>query len=152
MSMSSYNRQNPFMYLMEVKQDELQMKSEKALKCMIYMTILAFFELIVAIVCSIVFHTFYISIVSTIFVTIFIFLEIRDCIKNAKNDEVDRMIFGDEFQYINLNNERLLSMINGFNVSIGRIELITETIYLVDILFLLSLTCHILHILVILFL
>ena len=152
MSMSSYNRQNPFMYLMEVKQDELQMKSEKALKCMIYMTILAFFELIVAIVCSIVFHTFYISIVSTIFVTIFIFLEIRDCIKNAKNDEVDRMIFGDEFQYINLNNERLLSMINGFNVSIGRIEFITETIYLVDILFLLSLTCHILHILVILFL
>ena len=133
---------------MEVKQDELQMKTEKALKCMIYMTILAFFELIVAIICSIVFDTFYISIVSTIFISVFIFLEIKYCIRSAKNNEVDQMIFGNEFQYINLNNERLLSMINDFNISIGRIELAIETIYFADILFLLSLAFHIFHVLI----
>lgn len=148
MSMSSYNRQNPFMYLTEVKQDELQTKSEKALKCMIFMSILAFFEIVANIVCDVLYRTLYIeSILTTIFLVIFIFLEIRYCIRNVKNSEMNEMIFGDEFQYINLNNEKLLSMINNFNTSIGRIEIVIETIYLIDVLFLSLLSFHTIRIL-----
>ena len=148
MSMSSYNRQNPFMYLAEVKQDELTTKSEKALKCMIYMSILAFFELSASIVYSILYNTFYFEpILTTILLLLFIFLEIRYCIKNVRSDEMNNMIFGEEFQYINLNNEKLLSMINTFNNSIGRVESIIENIYLIDVIFLVLLSFHLIRIL-----
>ena len=98
--------------------------------------------------CDVLYRTLYIeSILTTIFLVIFIFLEIRYCIRNVKNDEMNEMIFGDEFQYINLNNEKLLSMINSFNTSIGRIEIVIETIYLIDVLFLSLLSFHAIRIL-----
>ena len=135
MGMSRYNRQNPFMYLLESKENELINKTSSGVKHMIGMVSIS----IIAIILNIIHSLFFIKpmmVISIIiaYIVFSSFLELRSCIREIHAVDVNVMIFGDEYKDINLNNERILSMINNYNVAIGKAEHCIENIYLNDIL------------------
>ena len=137
--MNQYNRQNPFMYLLESKQDELVSRTEECLKQCIVKGIHLLFALILVIVHGVIFKNPIDIVVSLIliFLGIFVILEITHAVTSAKVDDINTMIFGDEYRDINLNNEKLLTMINHYNEEIGKVLFIKESIFFIDIIYLL---------------
>lgn len=144
MSMSNYNRQNPFMYLMESKQDELYQKSIIVIKYLIINLIISILTLIINFSLTIIVFDinslvmFIISMQLNYFIIFLIlksFIEVKKCTKSLNLQEINTMIFGDEYKDININNEKILAMINEFNVSIGKIDAINESIKMNNLVF-----------------
>lgn len=136
MGMSNYNRQNPFMYLLESKQSELVNETTKSVKHMIEMIAIS----IIAILLNIIFTCIYPSylwVISLIiaYLDFSSFLEIRSCIREIHAKDVNEMIFGDAYKDINVNNEMILSMINKYNVAIGKANHVNESTFIYIILY-----------------
>ena len=117
--MSSYNRENPFMYLLETKMDELKMKTEIMIKEMIKTSLISSFIGISYIVCYILNRQIYNFIYLTLLIlfTILCMSEIKKAVINVKSKDVHEKIFGNQYQHINLNTEELLLNINHYNDS-----------------------------------
>lgn len=144
MGMSNYNRQNPFMYLLESKQDELVNKSADAVKHMIEMIVIS----IICIICNIIHSlTYNPSLLTISFIIIYLdimnFLEIRSCVREIHGKEMNEMIFGDTYKDINLNNEMLLSKINEYNIAIGKVIHANEMNFIYELLYLVIIVCYI---------
>lgn len=144
MSMSNYNRQNPFMYLMESKQDELYQKSIIVIKYLIINLIIGILTLIINFSLTLIvfdIESLVMFVISTqlnyfiIFLILKSFIEVKKCTKSLNLQEINTMIFGDEYKDININNEKILAMINEFNVSIGKIDAINESIKINNLIF-----------------
>lgn len=137
MAMSKYNRQNPFMYLLEVKQDELTQKSQNAIKHMIIMLGLGLSVVIYHCAMYIgldintdirIFVVYMLFGILIIYSSIMTIIEVSKCVQSINTNKINTMIFGDEYKDININNEQLLAMINEYNISIGKVDAITESI------------------------
>ena len=136
MAMSKYNRENPFMYLLETKMDELQSKSEKSIREMIIMGSFGLLTYATLIATQIAYRDFdIITIIILPLLFIFSILQVRSSIISINSEEMNERIFGDTYQNINLNNEELLAKINHYNVVIGRVEYVIEYIYALDIIY-----------------
>lgn len=136
--MNQYNRQNPFMYLMESKEDESVRNTEGLIKRMIKSGILGSIDVILTILLMV--FKDHISIqllLILIMAVLFIwqFLQIRMIIRTLKIQETNEMIFGNQYENIDLNNEKLLVKINKINVQIGKIEFTSEYITFVNIIY-----------------
>ena len=136
--MNQYNRQNPFMYLMESKEDESVRNTEGLIKRMIKSGILGGIDVILTILLMV--FKDHISIqllLILIMAVLFIwqFLQIRMIIRTLKIQETNEMIFGNQYENIDLNNEKLLVKINKINVQIGKIEFTSEYITFVNIIY-----------------
>ena len=136
MGMNNYNRQNPFMYLLESKQTELINDSTSSIKHMIVMFIISIITIILNIICSLLFTKYLLILIPIIlYLNIMTFIEIRSCVREIHEQEIDELIFGDTYKDINLNNEMILSMINKYNVAIGKITHANEMTYIYSILY-----------------
>lgn len=138
MSMSRYNRENPFMYLYEKKQMELEQKSTSAVKEMIVMCILAITSLIGCVLVSITYQQIrVIEMIIITMLTIFIIFETLQAIStvNKNSQDLNYMLFGDNYQNINLNNEKLLVDINFYNECIGKVAFMSTSIQMYCVLY-----------------
>lgn len=136
--MNQYNRQNPFMYLMESKESESVQKTEFLIKKMIKCGVFGGINIILLIIHTIFtknlsFHIILILFISFLFV--WQFLQIRLIIRTLNIQETNEMIFGDQYENIDLNNEKLLIKINKINVQLGKIEFTNEYIIFVNSLY-----------------
>lgn len=128
--MSRYNRENPFMYLLEQKESELTYATSDLIRDFIRQCILVSVMVLGMLIYTIIYkdpmnilhialHCFFIAM---------LYRNILNIGRNIKSKEVNKMIFGDDYKEINLNNERLLSEINNYNVSIGKVSNAREMI------------------------
>ena len=90
MGMSRYNRQNPFMYLLESKENELINKTSSGVKHMIGMVSIS----IIAIILNIIYSLFFIKpmmVISIIiaYIVFSSFLELRSCIREIHAVDVN---------------------------------------------------------------
>ena len=144
MGMNNYNRQNPFMYLLESKQTELINDSTSSIKHMIVMFIISIITIILNIICSLLFTKYLLILIPIIlYLNIMTFIEIRSCVREIHEQEIDELIFGDTYKDINLNNEMILSMINKYNVAIGKITHANEMTYIYSILYTIMISIYI---------
>ena len=139
MPMSKYNRENPFMYLVETKHSEFEDKCTAAVRSMIEMMIFAFCAIIGSITKNILLAEWGFSAEIFMIVIIAIFmakvtLESVSLVKRG-NLELNDIIFSDKYQNINVNNEKLLNDNNFLNNCIGKIEFIIEGIHLCKVLY-----------------
>lgn len=126
------------MYLMESKEDESVRNTEGLIKRMIKSGILGSIDVILTILLMV--FKDHISIqllLILIMAVLFIwqFLQIRMIIRTLKIQETNEMIFGNQYENIDLNNEKLLVKINKINVQIGKIEFTSEYITFVNIIY-----------------
>lgn len=124
MAMSYYNRQNPFMYLLESKSVEMEQKTHDTIKDMIVLDVIGAVGLILWVITILITHNLQYCVfpIQMIFVAGFIFLGVRRSILDSDDSEIEEMIFGPEYENINLNNEKLLAHINFYNNAIGKVE------------------------------
>ena len=142
MAMNSYNRENPFMYLMEMKQEKLMMRTQYAIKQSIFSFIIIGLTLTLLLVNGILYRIpthVEIGLILISFI-IFIYLELIHSVKAVKQEEVNEMIFGDQYRDINVNNEKLEIMINEYCEKIGQINFVIESIYMINLVTLLLLS------------
>ena len=144
MGMNTYNRQNPFMYLLETKEDLLIESSQNAIKQALYMYIFAIIDITILVGYNCLVDEFDYDIIAIIlFLSVYTFINIKNTIVVFKETDTNQMIFGDEYKDINVNNEKLLSLINEYNFCIGQINVTTENIYIFSILFLLIMIMYV---------
>lgn len=125
MAINNTNRQNPFMYLLESKNEELQSKALMTMKSFIIMTILEVELLIEFILFCFVTHTCNVFMMLGILLPyIVLWRQTISIVKyaNIESSYVNEIIFSDKYKYIDLNNEQLLSKINKYNNNIGKVE------------------------------
>lgn len=150
--MSQYNRENPFVYLIQSTNDKLVEESEKAIKNVMIMGILEFFVLVFSIITWILLKDPQLGIIIlSIGLSIFAFLQIRQGIRATRTTDINLMIYGSEFTYKNVNNEELLSRINNINVNLGRILFAKESIYIFDLIFLSLILIYMVRIMIFIF-
>lgn len=123
---------------MESKEDESVRNTEGLIKRMIKSGILGSIDVILTILLMV--FKDHISIqllLILIMAVLFIwqFLQIRMIIRTLKIQETNEMIFGNQYENIDLNNEKLLVKINKINVQIGKIEFTSEYITFVNIIY-----------------
>lgn len=123
---------------MESKEDESVRNTEGLIKRMIKSGILGGIDVILTILLMV--FKDHISIqllLILIMAVLFIwqFLQIRMIIRTLKIQETNEMIFGNQYENIDLNNEKLLVKINKINVQIGKIEFTSEYITFVNIIY-----------------
>lgn len=149
MAMSPYNRENPFMYLLETKMDELQMKSEKSVKEMLVMILSGIVSYISVIISQILYKNLdVIPLIILPSLIAFCIGQVRQAISSIKAEEINERIFGDTYKNINLNNEELLSNINHYNVAIGRVEYVIEYIRSLNLTYLVIFAINLLKIMI----
>ena len=149
MGMSPYNRENPFMYLLETKMDELQMKSQQSVKDMIVTGLTGAISYISVIICQILDKRLdIIPLIVLPLLVIFCIIQVRQAISSIKTKEMNKRIFGDAYKNINLNNEELLSDINNYNVSIGNVEYVIEYEHMMTLTYLVILALNIIKIMI----
>ena len=149
MGMSPYNRENPFMYLLETKMDELQMKSQQSVKDMIVTGLTGAISYISVIICQILDKRLdIIPLIILPLLVIFCIIQVRQAISSIKTKEMNKRIFGDAYKNINLNNEELLSDINHYNVSIGNVEYVIEYEHMMTLVYLVILALNIIKIMI----
>ena len=150
--MSQYNRENPFVYLIQSTNDKLVEESEKAIKNVMIMGILEFFVLVFSIITWVLLKDPQLGIIIlSIGLSIFAFLQIRQGIRATRTTDINLMIYGSEFTYKNVNNEELLSRINNINVNLGRILFAKEAIYIFDLIFLSLILIYMVRIMIFIF-
>lgn len=147
--MNEYNRSNPFMYLLETKQHELVTKSQTSIKHGIYLFLSNVTFFIIFIMHGIFAEWHSLPYLVILFLSVCIGFEIRRIIRSSKNQEINQMIFGDQYQNINLNNEKLMADIVHFSKMIGRVDILSDHINIIFIIsvmtqvsFLLDLMAH----------
>lgn len=131
MPMSRYNRENPFMYLLETKHDEFDRKCMNMLKKLIGMLILTAIDIILYLISAVIYSQFsFVTLICKIAIASMMSIEAIDCVSIMKKgkSELNEIIFSDQYQHINLNNEKLLAEINQVNESIGRVTSINRLI------------------------
>lgn len=143
--MNRYNRQNPFMYLVETKEMELMQKSKKVVSDMIILFIVGVLAIITFIINQIIAYDKYLwfEVFFILTISLFIFLAVKHCVKTIDAKGINELIFGDEYKDINLNNEKLLVIINKYHIAIGRVEVIGELITYCHIIFVLSMIINV---------
>ena len=150
--MSNYNRENPFVYLIEFTNNRLVEESEKAIKNIIIMSLLEIILLIFSIIVWILFKKSQLEIIIvTIGLLIFAFLQIRQGIRATRTTDINLMIYGSEFTYKNVNNEELLSKINNININLGKILFAKETIYVFDLIYLILIIIYMIKVMIFVF-
>ena len=138
MSMSRYNRENPFMYLYEKKQSELEQASTIAVKEMVVMCTLAIISLIGCVIHGMLYQRVCVTeLIMITMITVFIIFETLRAVSivNKNSQELNYMLFGDNYQNINLNNEKLLVDINFYNECIGRVIFMCDSIRMYCVLY-----------------
>lgn len=136
MPMSKYNRENPFMYLLEISHDTFVQSCTNAIKSCIIMGILSFISLIGCIATWTLYdEILFIEAVIIIAAAVFISNETIKLASsaNADSQSLNQTIYGNEYQNINLNNEKLLAQINSTNKNIGKIKCMINFIELFSI-------------------
>ena len=130
MAMSRYNRENPFMYLLEQKESELTYATADLIRDFIRQCILVSVMVLGMLIYTIIYKNpmSILHIALHCFFIVMLYRNILNIGRNIKSKEVNKMIFGDDYKEINLNNERLLSEINNYNVSIGKVSNAREMI------------------------
>jgi hypothetical protein len=148
--MSKYNRENPFMYLVESKHSEFESKCTIAVRSMIIMGILSFVALIGCIVKNILTYQWILSteIFMITLITLFMFKVTIHSVSLVKkgNLELNDIIFSDKYQNINVNNEKLLNDNNFLNNCIGKIEFIIEGIQICKLMYTILIVYYLLNI------
>ena len=151
-AMSNYNRQNPFVYLLEKKEDELTEKSRHSIKNMIILFIIMSITEILSTIVIILFKDLQVfEFAISIAIAIFILLEITNGVRSINKSNMNEMIFGDLYKDINVNQEQLLTQINNYNISIGKVEFVIESIYFFDIIYLTLLLIRLIEIFLFIF-
>ena len=151
-AMSNYNRQNPFVYLLEKKEDELTEKSRHSIKNMIILFIIIGITEILSTIVIILFKDLQVfEFAISIAIAIFILLEITNGVRSINKSNMNEMIFGDLYKDINVNQEQLLTQINNYNISIGKVEFVIESIYFFDIIYLTLLLIRLIEIFLFIF-
>ena len=150
--MSNYNRQNPFVYLLEKKEYELTEKSRNSIKNMIILFIIMGITEILSTIVLILFKDLQVfEFAISIAIAIFILLEITNGVRSINKSNMNEMIFGDLYKDINVNQEQLLTQINNYNISIGKVEFVIESIYFFDIIYLTLLLIRLIEIFLFIF-
>ena len=151
-AMSNYNRQNPFVYLLEKKEYELTEKSRNSIKNMIILFIIMGITEILSTIVLILFKDLQVfEFAISIAIAIFILLEITNGVRSINKSNMNEMIFGDLYKDINVNQEQLLTQINNYNISIGKVEFVIESIYFFDIIYLTLLLIRLIEIFLFIF-
>ena len=147
--MSEYNRSNPFMYLLETKHYELVSETQIAIKHGIYLFLSNITFFIIFIIHGIFTEWHSLPYLIVLFLSVFIGFEIRRIVRSSKTQEINQMIFSDQFQNINLNNEKLMADIVHFSKMVGRVEILSDHVNIIFIIsimaqvsFLLDLMAH----------
>lgn len=130
MAMNGHNRQNPFMYLLESKDDEMKSKSTNAVKSFVVMSAIEIELVVLFIIFCFITHTFNIfMVIGLILPYVVLCIQTINLIKitDAESSYVNDIIFSDKYKFIDLNNEKLLSKINKYNINIGKAEIVIES-------------------------
>lgn len=130
MAMNSHNRHNPFMYLLESKDDEMKSKSTNTVKSFIIMSAIEIELIVLFIIFCFITHTFSIfMVIGLVLPYIVLCIQTINLIKitDKESSYVNEIIFSDKYKFIDLNNEQLLSKINKYNTNIGKAENIYES-------------------------
>jgi len=128
--MNKYNRQNPFMYLLEHTEDTtVHMIIDKNIKNMMRSGISGLIAILSILISWIFGKPNGLEMLMIIFVILTFawnFLQIRYVVRSLNIGETNEMIFGDRYENIDLNNEKLLVRINKANNLLGKTEFINE--------------------------
>lgn len=150
--MNRYNRQNPFVYLLESKEIELTNKNHLCIKYMISYFIQMGIYFILSISYAIITNSFnYKEYIIVILLGVFVVLEVVNGVKSIKTQEINEMIFGDQYKDISVNNEQLLARINNYNIAIGKIDFLIESIILFMLILLFLIGINIISIMALIF-
>lgn len=129
MAMNAHNRQNPFMYLLESKDDEMKSKSTNAVKSFVVMSAIEIELVVLFIIFCVITHTFNIfMVIGLILPYVVLCIQTISLIKitDSESSYVNDIIFSDKYKFIDLNNEQLLSKINKYNINIGKAEIVLD--------------------------
>lgn len=154
MAINNTNRQNPFMYLLESKNEELQLKAFKTMKSLILMSVIELELFIVFVIFCIVSHScnlFMIIGMATPFMVLC--AQTIEIVKFSNNESsyVNEIIFSDKYKFIDLNNEQLLSKINKYNTNIGKVDTILRCNYFFILMQMIYNACFIVYFISIIF-
>lgn len=146
--MSDYNRNNPFLYMMDNRNSELDTLVGQALKNWLSLCMLEIVMLIFSFMRHILYHQPQVIIfLVTIGVILFILIEIQSAIRSMQDRELDQIKYGEEYTYKTLNNEDILNRINQINVAIGKVTIAKELILCMHVLDLIIIAVQVVFIL-----
>lgn len=154
MAINNTNRQNPFMYLLESKNEELQLKTFKTMKSLIIMALIEIELFILFCLFCFVSHSCDVFMIIGMTAPFMILCaQTIEIVKfaNSEASYVNEIIFSDKYKFIDLNNEQLLSKINKYNTSIGKVDTILHCNYLFILMQMVYNACFILYFISIIF-
>ena len=149
--MNEFNRDNPFMYLLYTSNEELVEKTEKTIKRMLLLYIAWFTQLLLSVIFWSIWKHNQIAIIligiGLVAIPTYYSLKI---IRENQTTKIDLMIYGNEFTYMNINNEEVLANTVILKKDIGKVEVLYESIFLyiigfliVDVIYLLGIVIFI---------
>ena len=150
--MNKFNRDNPFMYLLYTSNEELVEKTERTIKRMLLLYIAWFTQLLLSIIFWIVWKHNQIAIIliGIGLVAIPTYYALR-IIRENQTSKIDLMIYGNEFTYMNINNEEVLANTVILKKDIGKVEVLYDSIFLYAIGFLITDMIYLLGIIIFIF-
>lgn len=123
MAISEFNRNNTFVILMRMRSEKLATSRLKITRSIITYSL---FEILLTI-CSFVFFPFKTAICSALAVLLIVLLNISEYANTMASPEaikINKIIYGDDYSVININNEEILGIIEGVDVLIGKIAML----------------------------
>jgi len=133
MSISDFNRSNPFVITMRAQHDVLTNKLISMSKAIFFSSILS---VITGIVIGINFMDALLVLVICIFPILYQYLLMRNAMSNSHIKEINAIVFGDEYKDININNEKILEITVDISYYQGKADFIREYSILNSILYL----------------
>jgi len=140
------------MYLLYTSNEELVEKTERTIKRMLLLYIAWFTQLLLSIIFWIVWKHNQIAIIliGIGLVAIPTYYALR-IIRENQTSKIDLMIYGNEFTYMNINNEEVLANTVILKKDIGKVEVLYDSIFLYAIGFLITDMIYLLGIIIFIF-
>lgn len=123
MAMNDYNRSNPFVIIIEKQNNDMETDMMKLIKTCII-------SIIIGIVSTILFliQSPNISVLLIILPMIYFSSIIRGTLNSTSRLQIKKMIYGNEFKDINVNNEKALDIIMSIMQIKGKVAHLSETL------------------------
>lgn len=126
MPLADFNKDNPFVVIMRILSDELEKKTFEMTKTLIRTGI---FISIFTILSAIFIKYGFILIPLFVMIMAYNIITWTDIIKKSELPSVNKIVYGDEYSAINVNNEKLFEIIGNMNIAKGELKYFTYKLY-----------------------
>ena len=125
MSIADFNKDNPFVIVIRKLEIDIYNKVMEMTK-LLY--VLSISSIIISIIISIIFNN-YSSLIFSLLTTLYNVVSWRNIVTKGEFPTVNKLIYGDEFSAINVNNEKLFEIIQSMNTAKGELSNYNNKLY-----------------------